>query len=165
MREGRGRAISLICYQQWPCATQMPGVRLLSNGNSVLSKSRESSSYLIGLFGDSNIRSDHRFSHPVVERRRVNCPAWPGVVHSDTFNSGTSVGYRDGYSTCCHNGEIVERQCIACHIKTLSNVRVKRAKVDNATLERGQATLPNLQITGRPLGFSHRLYRRVILTW
>src|SRR2546425_11861648 len=44
-------------------------------------------------------------------------------------------------------------------MKTPSNVRLKRAKVDNATLERGQATLPNLQITVRPLGFSHTLYR------
>src|ERR1700730_5023649 len=40
-------------------------------------------------------------------------------------------------------------------MKTPSNVSLKRAKVDNATLERGQATLPNLQITVRSLGFSH----------
>jgi len=32
-------------------------------------------------------------------------------------------------------------------------VSLKRAKVVNATLERGQATLPNLQITVRPPGF------------
>src|SRR5207244_6573108 len=37
-----------------------------------------------------------------------------------------------------------------------SSISLKRAKVANATLERGQATLPNLLITVRPLGFSHR---------
>ncbi|MEP6913769.1 MAG: hypothetical protein ABI923_13495, partial [bacterium] len=35
---------------------------------------------------------------------------------------------------------------------------------DNATLERGQATLPHLQITLRLLGFSHSFYRVVVLT-
>ena len=49
-------------------------------------------------------------------------------------------------------------------MKTPSNLSLKRAKVDNATLERGQATLPNLQITVRPLEFSHSLYRDVALT-
>ena len=43
-------------------------------------------------------------------------------------------------------------------MKTPSNVSLNRAKVDNATLEWGQATLPNLQITVRPLGFSHSLF-------
>ena len=42
-------------------------------------------------------------------------------------------------------------------MKTPSTASLKRDKVDNATLERGQATLPNLQITVRPLGFSHSL--------
>ena len=35
--------------------------------------------------------------------------------------------------------------------------KLEKAKVDNATLERGQAALPNLQITVRPLRFSHSL--------
>src|SRR2546423_14836647 len=47
-------------------------------------------------------------------------------------------------------------------MKTPSNASLKRAKVDNATLERGQATLPNLQITVRPLGFSHSLEAKIL---
>jgi len=42
-------------------------------------------------------------------------------------------------------------------MKIPSNVSLKRANIDNATLERGQATLPHLRITVRPLGFSHSL--------
>src|SRR5207244_6821409 len=37
--------------------------------------------------------------------------------------------------------------------KTPSNVSLKRAEVDNATLERGQATLPHLRIMVGPLAF------------
>jgi len=87
----------------------MPGVsfcRVISQ--SVLSQSRESSAYLIGLFGDSNVRPDHRFSDPVVERRGVNCPAWPGVDDRDTFDSGSTVSNRHGYCRCCHTREIAE---------------------------------------------------------
>ena len=43
-------------------------------------------------------------------------------------------------------------------MKTPSNVSLKRARVDNATLERRQATLPDLQITVRPLWFPHSLF-------